>query len=543
MKLKRILSAALSAAMLVSCMSFGGGTVVVQATTERGENIAEASNIISHSGNDGIFTIDHVMDGEGNDEQNNNERWLSKICLKGTGPDRGEAAYIVYDLGENGPRSYEGLHIRFHNQAYATDYKVYTSDVNTYAANELKTLNPESNGWTELDHKVRTAGEYRPYPLDTRQGQINTGRYLLFYFSQMRTDLSGVSNSISIREIEIYHKPIDSITLPETLDLEVDATSQLTATVTPADATYKDVTWSSDNEEVATVDASGNVTAVAPGSTVIKATCKDDRTKTATCTVNVASAVDKTELLSLLNFTETLEKDKYSDRTWKELQATKELAQGVNDDPAATQEQVKDAVDALLEAINGLDRVYTVTVNGEFYKKGEMNTPCTITAEKKEGQTFKGWKLNNKIVSVEESYTFYICGDMSFEATYSEGTEKPVKPLSANMTGTVVTKRADGKANVKFVAQLSIPEGYTLNETGLLWYGKSDLDSLYTEDGPNSKVQRVVVPRISATYQFAVTVNGIPATKTIRGVIYAKVTGSDGQEQWIYSDETSVTNN
>lgn len=57
------------------------------------------------------------------------------------------------------------------------------------------------------------------------------------------------------------------------------------ATVTPEDATYKAVEWSSNNDNIATVDASGNVTAVAPGQAVITATCKDDRTKTATCTV------------------------------------------------------------------------------------------------------------------------------------------------------------------------------------------------------------------------------------------------------------------
>ena len=542
MILKKFLSAALSAAMLISCVSFGGGTVV-QATQERGENIAESNKIVAHSGDDGSFTINYVMDGTGNDSANDNLRWLSKIRLKGNQHQPGDAAYIVFDMGGNGPRSYEEIKIRFHNRAYATDYKIYTNDENNYG-NAQHGINPVNDGWVEIDHfTARTTGD-PTFPIDTLGKKTDTGRYLLFYFSDMRKDIQGVSDSISIREIEIYHKPIDSVAMNnEALSLKVGETSQLAVTIRPEDATYKDVEWSSADSDKVAVSEDGTVTAKATGTVAITATCKDDRTKTATCTVTVTPNVDKTELVSLLNFTGTLEENKYSDRTWEELQATIVEAQRVNDSSTATQEEVKGAVDALLEAINGLDRVYTVTVNDEFYKKGEMNTLCTITAEKKEGQTFTGWKLNGKLVSVEESYTFYICGDMNFEATYSTETEKPAKPLSANMTGTVVTKRADGKANVKFVAQLSIPEGYTLNETGLLWYGKSDLDSLYTENGPNTKVQKVVVPRISSTYQFAVTVNGIPATKTIRGVIYAKVTGSDGQEQWIYSDETSVTNN
>ena len=94
-------------------------------------------------------------------------------------------------------------------------------------------------------------------------------------------------NSVSVRKVQIWHKAITNVTMSaSTLDLKAgDEAQQLTATVTPEDATYKAVEWSSNNDNIATVDASGNVTAVAPGQAVITATCKDDRTKTATCTV------------------------------------------------------------------------------------------------------------------------------------------------------------------------------------------------------------------------------------------------------------------
>lgn len=59
----------------------------------------------------------------------------------------------------------------------------------------------------------------------------------------------------------------------------------LTATVLPADATDKSVTWSSSEEGVATV-SDGVVTAVAVGSTTITVTTTDGG-KTATCTVTV----------------------------------------------------------------------------------------------------------------------------------------------------------------------------------------------------------------------------------------------------------------
>lgn len=75
------------------------------------------------------------------------------------------------------------------------------------------------------------------------------------------------------------------------LTLIEGGTAQLTATVEPIDATNKKVTWSSSAPGVATVDASGNVTAVAEGTATITATT-DDGGKTATCTVTVEHAHD-----------------------------------------------------------------------------------------------------------------------------------------------------------------------------------------------------------------------------------------------------------
>lgn len=54
MRLKKFLSAALSAAMLISCVSFGGGTVV-QAAGEM--NIARNLQISAYSGTEGDFPV------------------------------------------------------------------------------------------------------------------------------------------------------------------------------------------------------------------------------------------------------------------------------------------------------------------------------------------------------------------------------------------------------------------------------------------------------------------------------------------------------
>ena len=62
---------------------------------------------------------------------------------------------------------------------------------------------------------------------------------------------------------------------------------QLTATIYPKDATYQDVVWSSDNEDVAVVDQTGLVKAKAYGTVNITATSKEGNQQR-TCSVTVA---------------------------------------------------------------------------------------------------------------------------------------------------------------------------------------------------------------------------------------------------------------
>ena len=64
----------------------------------------------------------------------------------------------------------------------------------------------------------------------------------------------------------------------------------LTATVIPEEALDKGLSWGSSDDSVATVDQSGNVTAVQPGEAVITATAKDGSNVSASCAVSVIAA-------------------------------------------------------------------------------------------------------------------------------------------------------------------------------------------------------------------------------------------------------------
>ena len=73
----------------------------------------------------------------------------------------------------------------------------------------------------------------------------------------------------------------------ETLELAMNETVVLEVIFTPDNTTEKALTWSSSDETVATVDADGNITPVAPGTAIITAALADDDSIYATCTVTV----------------------------------------------------------------------------------------------------------------------------------------------------------------------------------------------------------------------------------------------------------------
>ena len=94
------------------------------------------------------------------------------------------------------------------------------------------------------------------------------------------------SKSLSITINPAANVPVESVSLNHTeLSLTEGDIDTLTATVEPSSATNKDVTWSSDNPSVATVN-NGVVTAVSEGTANITVTTKDGN-KTATCEVTV----------------------------------------------------------------------------------------------------------------------------------------------------------------------------------------------------------------------------------------------------------------
>ena len=101
-------------------------------------------------------------------------------------------------------------------------------------------------------------------------------------------DGSGVYAQCGINVVQ----PVTDITLNQTsLSLLPGDVLMLSATVSPANASNKKLTWSSSNTSVATVDQSGIVTAVAVGDCTITASATDGSGTKAECAVSVIRLV------------------------------------------------------------------------------------------------------------------------------------------------------------------------------------------------------------------------------------------------------------
>lgn len=138
---------------------------------------------------------------------------------------------------------------------------------------------------------------------------------------------------------------------------------KLNATVSPDDAAIKDVIWSSDNTNVATVDGEGNVTPVNTGTAVITAETFDGA-YTASCTVTFKT--DYTQLANLYaQYNEFYENTKdthtYTNASLANLKTALDLANKVISEASADQADVNTTIDTLNTAYNSLELFVPVT--------------------------------------------------------------------------------------------------------------------------------------------------------------------------------------
>ena len=118
------------------------------------------------------------------------------------------------------------------------------------------------------------------------------GHYDMMKIGKQTIEVKRLNKTASFT-INVNPIPVKQITLDKTqLVLKKGETATLTATISPENATYKDVIWSSSNSSIARIDQNGKITAVSPGNTVIEAKSKSTGTVIATCNLSVIVTCD-----------------------------------------------------------------------------------------------------------------------------------------------------------------------------------------------------------------------------------------------------------
>lgn len=234
------------------------------------------------------------------------------------------------------------------------------------------------------------------------------------------------------------------------LTLTKGQTQKLTATVAPANATNKTVTWKTSNKNVATVSENGLVTAVGGGDATITCTAKDGSNVKATCKVTVTVPVSgiqlsQTSAALTVGDTLTLTKTIYpSDATNQAVTWTSssDAVASVDSNGKIT---AKTAGSAMITcksvSDNSVVGICNVTV------KAKVQTPSEIKVNK--------ITLNKTTASVTKGKTLQLTATV----TPGNATKKEVKWSTSNKnvamvsTSGLVTAKSAGTATITCTAQ------------------------------------------------------------------------------------------
>jgi uncharacterized protein YjdB len=155
-------------------------------------------------------------------------------------------------------------------------------DWKLYGTNVANPVFPQD--FTEVDSRTGVTFD------DRRQKQTFTVSNNTTEYSTYRLDITANNgaSAIQLAEIELFAPPSQPgvIIATSKATVAIDEQQSLTASVVPSTAS-QELTWSSDNISVATVNSRGEVTGVALGTATITATSVADNTQSATAIITV----------------------------------------------------------------------------------------------------------------------------------------------------------------------------------------------------------------------------------------------------------------
>ena len=338
--------------------------------------------------------------------------------------------------------------------------------------------------------------------------------------------------------------PVESVELDvQNVILKIGETTTLTATITPDNATNKNVTWSSENEDIASVN-NGIVTAVGPGETMITVTTEDGE-KTAECTILVIEPepeeihVEKVEL-NLQDISLEI-----GEKATLVAVITPNDATNKNVTWASEDENIASVEEGIVTAIRPGETTITVTT-----EDGEKTAECKITViEQKEEListiSYDYTELTNQNVTAtitfnrddvtitnndgNEEYTFEENGTFTFEYMDSDGNtsqniakvtwidkEKPEIEVNYETINNGKAVQVTIQAN----EALEPIEGWTLSEDRLSMtkiFDENQTETIQLRDLAGNIVETTIVVQDIETQPGGENQNNANTTNTIIG--------------------------
>lgn len=292
----------------------------------------------------------------------------------------------------------------------------------------LATVEPEDATikrviWSSSDESLATVDE------NGLVTAIKAGEVTITATSEMVETVKGTIT------LTVFKNAVTEVELSETeAEIEIGKTIDLTATVTPENATYPEITWASSDDAIATVDESGKVTGIAAGEAEITATADG---VSATCKVTV-KYIDVEDIT--LNATE----EKIVVGAEFTLTATVEPSNAT--EPAVTWTSSDEAVATVADGVVTGIGIGTTTITA---KAGEKTATCTfevVAAVELTSETLniitnplfdastwnEGWKTGSGWSQKTESKD-QVYGGKAYARLYSD-------PLSPGENGDFVTQ-------------------------------------------------------------------------------------------------------
>ncbi|EPF28104.1 hypothetical protein DWB79_09090 [Treponema medium] len=295
----------------------------------------------------------------------------------------------------------------------------------TFSAGEHGTLKAKADGVTETDKSPINVEKGKTVTFTAKPASGYEVDKWTVNGTAITNDTTTYSHKVTAKievKVSFKAKPPAVIAVTEVkldkskLALEEGKSEQLTATVAPTNATNKKVTWSSDKPAIASVDATGKVTAKKTGTAKIIVTTEDGG-KTASCTVNVTAKPPTTYKITFS-----------VDGTGGTLKAK---AEGI--------------VETTISPINV-----------------EHDKTVTFTATADSGYRVKGWTRDGEAVNgTNDSYSFTVTKGVEVKVSFESNSTPPPPPAGDFVT---ITPLATGITGMD-------PDPASLPGTGDYWKG------------------------------------------------------------------------